>query len=362
MPKNFSNRFRRLSANDANFLESSFTVDEVKAVVWSCAGSKAPGPDGLNFNFIKAFMDIIKNELFDYLKYFETTGKFASGCNPSFTVLISKKSDPQGFSNYRLISLIGCVYKVLSKILALRLAKVISSIIGPNQIAFLSGRQILDRVLIANEIIHMANIEDHKLLLFKVDFEKAFDRVCWSFLRDIMVQMGFGVKWLMWMNSCLSSASISVLLNGAPSKEFKMERGLCQGDPLSPFLFLLVAEAIQNVIVESCYKGIYNTKGGDNMSRIQYADDALFFGKWSRSNANTLIHILNCFEEESGLKVNLAKSRIFRIGVDIEEVKILYSSLGCTHDSIPFLYLGLPVGKKMHICEGWDVVINRIRD
>ncbi|GKD76601.1 putative RNA-directed DNA polymerase, eukaryota, reverse transcriptase zinc-binding domain protein [Tanacetum coccineum] len=299
MPKKFSNRFQRLSANDANFLESSFTVDEVKDAVWSCAGSKAPGPDGLQ-PFLHSF-------------------------NP-------EKSDPQGFLDYQLISLIGCVYKVLSKILALRLAKVISSIIGPNQIAFLSGRQILDGVLIANEIIQMANIEDHKLLLFKVDFEKAFDRVCWSFLRDIMVQMGFGVKWLMWMNSCLSSVLISVLLNGAPSKEFKMERG------------------------------IYHTKGGDYMSRIQYADDALFFGKWSRSNANTLIHILNCFEEESSLKVNLAKSRIFRIGVDIEEVKMVSSSLGCTHDSIPFLYLGLPVGKKMHICEGWDVVINRIRE
>ncbi|GJR58116.1 reverse transcriptase domain, reverse transcriptase zinc-binding domain protein [Tanacetum coccineum] len=170
----------------------------------------------------------------------------------------------------------------------------------------------------------------------------------------------------MWMNSCLSSVSISILINGSPSKEFKMERGLRQGVPLSLFLFLLVAEALQIAIIEACkkdiYKGISLTDGGDNLSLLQYADDALFFGKWSRSNANTLIHILKCFEEASDLKVNLAKSRIFGVGVDIEKVETVASSLGCTHDSIPFLYLGLPVGKKMHFCEGWDVVINRIRD
>ncbi|GJY25560.1 cysteine-rich receptor-like protein kinase [Tanacetum coccineum] len=112
------------------------------------------------------------------LFYGIVTSKFVNGCNPSFTVLVPKKNDPLGFSDYRPISLIGCVYKIISKILIIRLDKIISSIIGLNQTAFLSGRQILDRCLNANEIIRMAKIEDHKLLLFKVDFEKSFDSVC----------------------------------------------------------------------------------------------------------------------------------------------------------------------------------------
>nr|GEX48002.1 reverse transcriptase domain, reverse transcriptase zinc-binding domain protein [Tanacetum cinerariifolium] len=145
----------------------------------------------------------------------------------------------------------------------------------------------------------MANIENHKLLLFKVDFEKAFDSVCWGFLHDIMLQMGFGAKWLMWMNACLNSASIFVLINEAPLKEFKMERACNKG----------------------IYQGISLMQDGDNLSLLQHADDALLFGKWSRSNANTLILILKCFEEASGLKVNLAKSKIFGIGVEIEEVE-----------------------------------------
>ncbi|GJX11722.1 putative RNA-directed DNA polymerase, eukaryota, reverse transcriptase zinc-binding domain protein [Tanacetum coccineum] len=279
-----------------------------------------------------------------------------NGCNASFVVLIPKKNDPLSFSDYRPISLIGCVYKVISKLLSSRLARVIDSVVGPNQSAFIEGRQILDGCLIANEIIRMASLENQKLLLFKVDFEKTFDSVNWKFLLSVMRQMGFGLKWRKWIYSCLSSASISVMINGSPSKEFKMERGLRQGDPLSPFLFLLVAEALQVTILETCSVGLYNgislASNGANISLLKYADDALFFGEWSRWNANNLIHILKCFELGSGLKVNLAKSRIIGVGVPIEVVEEVVVSLGCVHDSLPFIYLGLPVGRKMRLCEG----------
>ncbi|GJY26341.1 cysteine-rich receptor-like protein kinase [Tanacetum coccineum] len=137
--------------------------------------SKAPGPDGFNFNFIKSFWDVIKVDFWNCIQHFESTGSLANGCNPSFIVLTPKKPDPIGFSDYRPISLIGCVYKVISKLLASRLARVINYIISHNQSDFISGRQILDGCLIANEIIQMASLEDQKLLLFKVNFEKAFD-------------------------------------------------------------------------------------------------------------------------------------------------------------------------------------------
>ncbi|GKB89145.1 reverse transcriptase domain, reverse transcriptase zinc-binding domain protein, partial [Tanacetum coccineum] len=101
---------------------------------------------------------------------------------------------------------------------------------------------------------------------------------------------------------------------------------------------------------------------GSNISLLQYADDALFFGKWSRLNARNLIVILKCFEEASGLKVNLSKSKLYGVGVSIEEVKAVASSLCCINDSLPFIYLGLPVGKKMHLSDGWGEVINRLRN
>nr|GEU66894.1 hypothetical protein [Tanacetum cinerariifolium] len=169
----------------------------------------------------------------------------------------------------------------------------------------------------------MASVEDIKLLLFKVDFEKAFDSVNWSFLIDIMRQMGFGSKWRGWISSCLSSASILVLVNVSPSKEFKLERGLRQGNPLSPFLFLIVFEALQVSILEACdnglYKGIFLANSGANSSFLQYANDALFFGEWSRNYTSCLIYILRCFELASCLKINFDKSRVFGVGVPDNE-------------------------------------------
>ncbi|GJT84138.1 RNA-directed DNA polymerase, eukaryota [Tanacetum coccineum] len=299
--------FRQLSSSDSAFLESVISLEELKDAVWGCAGSKIPGPNGFNFNFIKFYSEDIKHEFWICIKYFKATGMIANGCNPSFVVLAPKNIDPLCFSDYRPISLIGCVYKVISKILANRLAKVIASVIGPNQSAFIEGRQILNGCLIETEIIKMASIEKLKLLSFKVDFEKAFDSVNWNFLLDIMGQMGFGSKWRNWIASCLSSAFISILINGSPAKEFKLEKGLRQGDPLSPFLFLTVAEALQVSILEACNKGFYK-------------------------------------------------------GVSSSDVESLAAALGCSHEFLPFTYLGLPVGKRTRYCDGWNAVINRFRD
>ncbi|GJT42188.1 putative RNA-directed DNA polymerase [Tanacetum coccineum] len=211
-----------------------------------------------------------------------------------------------------------------------------------------------------------AKLEDQRLLLFKVDFEKAFDSVNWNFLLDIMRQIGFGLKWRNWIATCLSSATISVLINGSPSNEFSMERGLRQGDTLSPFLFLIVAEALQVTILNACDKGIFKgtclTNSGNNISLLQFADDTLFFGEWSSLNASNLINILRCFELGSGLKVNLDKSRIFGVEVPVNEVILVASSLGCAHGALPFTYLGLPVGGQMRLSGGWQGIIDRFRD
>lgn len=171
------------------------SVNKIKEAVWGCTSTKSPGPDGFNFKLIKTFWDIIKVDFLECIKFFKATGSLANGCNLSFIVLIAKRNDPLGFGDYRPISLIGCVYKVISKILSNRLAKVIGSVISPNQAAFISGRQILDGILVANEIIRITSVEDSNFFLFKVDFKKAFDSVNWSFLLDIMRQMGFGSKW-----------------------------------------------------------------------------------------------------------------------------------------------------------------------
>ncbi|GKA61680.1 putative RNA-directed DNA polymerase, eukaryota, reverse transcriptase zinc-binding domain protein [Tanacetum coccineum] len=136
------------------------------------------------------------------------------------------------------------------------------------------------------------------------------------------------------------------MINGSPSNEFKMERDLRQGDPLSPFLFLIVAEALQVCILDACNKGLYNGVSlagcGANVSLLQYAGYASFFG--------------------NDLKVNISKSRILGVGVSEAEIEAVASSIGCAHGTFPFSYLGLPVGKKMRLKEGWNAIIDRFRD
>ena len=154
-----------------------------------------------------------------------------------------------------------------------------------------------------------------------------------------------------------------MLINGTPSKEFKMERGLRQGDPLSPFLFLIVAEALQVMTMEACNKGIFKgltLDDGQNISLLQYADDALFFGEWSVANARYLVRILNLFHDVSGLKINLVKSRIFGIGIPMGDVANVARAINCSYGSLPFSYLGLPVGKSMNKVDAWNDVVGKL--
>lgn len=177
-----------------------------------------------------------------------------------------------------------------------------------------------------------------------------------------MKQMGFGEKWCAWIKGCLCSASASVLVNGSPTKEFRMERGLRQGDHLSPFLLLIVAEALQVTLLETFnkrfYKGLYLNEEGSNLSLLQYADDALFFGDWSMMNAKVLIRILKCFQNASGLRVNFVKSKFYGIGLNLDQVAKVAASINCGYGSLPFIYLGLLIGKHMNKVNGWNDVVD----
>ena len=277
--------FKALSLIQSEMLVEAFKEEEITNAVWACGSDKSPGPDGLNFCFIKHFWKVLKPEFLRFFSEFHVNAVIPKGLNSSFIALIPKIKDPQLITDFRPISLIGCVYKVIAKVLANRLSKVMNHPIDERQSAFVKGRQLLHAVLIANEVVEEARRGKRPCLLFKADFEKSYDSVSWHFLFYMMRRMGFQEKWIGWIKECLSSASISILVNGSPTDEFKPQRGLRQGDPLAPFLFNLVAEGLTGMMREAVSKNLYHSflvgKKKIPVNMLQFADDTIFFGELS---------------------------------------------------------------------------------
>ena len=286
---------------------------------------------------------------------FQDTGVIPKGCNASFFALVPKVCDPLSLDQFRPISLVGMLYKIVTKVLAGRMNDVLHLIIDENQYAFLRNRGMLDSVLVANEVVEEVRRNRRSALCFKVDYEKAYDSVRWEFLFDMLQRLGFHSKWVRWVRGCLESSSISVLVNGSPTEELKLSRGLRQGDPMVPFLFLMVAEGLAGLVRQASKQNMLTgVKVGRReivCSMLQFADDTLFLCEDSFLNVFTIKTILRCFELVSGLKINFHKSKLVGINVDRFTLETYAKTLNCNTMRMHFKYLGLEVGgnpRKVH--------------
>ncbi|XP_038704727.1 uncharacterized protein LOC120000673 [Tripterygium wilfordii] len=358
--------FKSLSYEMSNSLETPVLKEEIKEAIWNCEGSKAPGPDGFNFNFLKKSWSIIENDVCSMVHLFYTTGKLPAGVNSSFITLIPKIKGSCKLKDYRPISLVSSLYKIVSKVLATRLKKVLSLVISETQSAFCKGRQIMDSILVANEIVHRMKKRRKKGLLLKLDMEKAFDSVNWNYLDKVMLEMGFGARWRNWIRECISSAKVSVLVNGSPTKEFSMEKGIRQGDPLSPFLFNLAAEGLHQLLekaeMSGLIKGIAVRKNGLRISHLQYADDTLIFLQAKEKYIQVAKRILRCYEVMSGLKINFHKSSLVGIGVNKVWAESLAVRYYCKYESLPVKCLGMPLGANFNLAKTWKPVLEKFQD
>ncbi|GJY07049.1 RNA-directed DNA polymerase, eukaryota [Tanacetum coccineum] len=247
-----SDQFLKVYELQRETLECPFLKEEIKNSVWRYGGDKAPGPDGFTFGFIKKYWDIIGDDITNVVIHFHSSAFIPKGGNSSFITLIKKIKDPITLAYFRPICLLGCYYKILASVLAKRLKMVILSIISDVQMAYVEGINILEGPRIINEV-----------------------------------------------KACLESAHTSILINGNPTKEFRFQKGIRQGDPLSPFLFIIAVEALHVALLEAKEKNIFKriTLGQNNTS----------------------------------LKLNYEKSRLFGVGVTFREVDALASSLKCIH-------------------------------
>eukprot|EP00268_Persea_americana_P008172 TRINITY_DN13144_c0_g1_i6.p1 TRINITY_DN13144_c0_g1~~TRINITY_DN13144_c0_g1_i6.p1 ORF type:complete len:313 (+),score=49.71 TRINITY_DN13144_c0_g1_i6:1004-1942(+) len=302
----------------------------------------------------------------EFMTEFHGRGKLSKLVGASFIVIIAKKIGAESIKDFRPIRLIGSIYKVLAKVLASRMKKVLPKIISMVQGAFVYGRQILDGVLIANECIHSRKKEKRPGLICKLDLEKAYDRVDWDFLQYLMRRMGFGVKWRAWILECLSSATFSIIINGSPTGFFSASRGLRQGDPLSPFLFVIIGEALSRMlhagVNANLFEGFRPANTILEISHLQFADDTLLFCNADEDQLRNVKAILFYFEAVSGLRVNFFKSELIGIKVNEDHLNRLANIFGCKAVTLPSTYLGLPLCGGTSTNSLWSPVVFGARE
>nr|GEV94969.1 hypothetical protein [Tanacetum cinerariifolium] len=306
--------FTTISQTQRDYLDIPFLRDKFKRVVWDFGGERASRPDDFTFCFFTTFWNTIEKDVVRFVQEFFQSHVIPKGCNPSFIALIPKVPYEKFVSDFCPISLIGCQYTIIGKLLANRLSNVIKDCITHVQSAFIKGRFILDGPFILNEVLAEYRHHHKELLIFKVDIEKAFDSLRWDFLDAAMDKMGFGSKWRSWIMGCLKHARSSILVRKAFSsisilmtKEFERFRGLRQGDPLSPLLFILAMEGLHSLTRK--------------------------------------VKELNLFKGASiGLKINIDKSSVLGVGVSDVDVYHMANIIGCGVSKFPFKYLGVLVG------------------
>ncbi|KAL4332523.1 hypothetical protein GQ457_07G000070 [Hibiscus cannabinus] len=297
-----------------------------------------------NHDFIKLCLDLLKGRA------------SMVDVNQTVIVLIPKIDSPTLMKHFRPISLCTVVYKTCSKVLVNRMKPLMSCCIAENQSAFVPGRLISDNVIVANELFHYLNGSKNgpnKGAAIKLDMEKAYDRVEWHFLSDVMKKMGFADGWINSIMMCVTTVSFCLKINGEISDFFRPSRGLRQGDPLSPYLFLFCTQGLSAMLLkdqrEGRIRGVRASQKGPRINHLLYADDCLLFIKNSEKEARRLKEVLTVYEASSGQKINVEKSSIyFSNGTSEQSKTALKSILNMNEDAVLGQYLGLPliVGKS----------------
>ena len=235
-------------------LNAPYTKEEVKAALFQMFPTKAPGPDGFPAHFFQRHWDLCGEEVTDMVLRVLSGDDSPEEINKTFIVLIPKIASPKNLAQFRPISLCNVIFKIASKVLANRLKLILPEIISEEQSAFVPGRLITDNFISAYECLHYMKtrkLKGNRFCALKLDMMKAYDRIEWPYLKAVMLKLGFSPRFTETIMRCVTSVSFSVMFNGGKLEEFKPTRGLRQGDPNSPYLFLLAAEGLSSLLKSS---------------------------------------------------------------------------------------------------------------
>ncbi|WVZ50906.1 LOW QUALITY PROTEIN: hypothetical protein U9M48_002112 [Paspalum notatum var. saurae] len=344
------------------FSEKEFSEKEVRDAIFGMKPNKAPGRDGFPAEFNQEFWELIKK---DILAMFD---EFHNGCLPLHNLnfgtitLLPKAKEVKQIQQYRPICLLNVSFKVFTKVLANRTNAVANKIVSPSQTGFMSSRNILEGVVILHETLHELRKKKLNRVVLKLDFEKAYDKVDWDFLQQTLWVKGFSNRWCDWIKKVVSKGNVNVKVNDDLGHYFQTKKGVRQGDPLSPFLFNLIADMLATLITRGKANGQFRgviphlVEGG--LSILQYADDTILFLEYDLAETVNLKLVLSVFKKLSGLKINFHKSEIFFL----ERQNYIRKNTYIYLDGVfPFKYLGIPMHYRKIQNKDWVEIEERFQ-
>ncbi|VFQ76030.1 unnamed protein product [Cuscuta campestris] len=339
-----------IGEEDNNMICTIPLEEEIRGAVWDLNANSAPGPDGYNGTFFKTFWHIIRDEVGRATQEFFLGLPIPKSYGATLLTLIPKVENPKTLGDFRPISLSTFLSKINTKILANRLGCLLHKLISPEQSGFQAGKGVDENILLTQEMIHcLDNASGNANIAIKVDFAKAFDRISWEFLEKVLSSFGFSHQSSKLLLSTLKATFFSILINGSPHGFFRMMRGVKQGDPLSPLLFIIGNEGLSRLIKAKIQEGFLKTiSTGRNRppSHLAYADDIIFFLNGHFRNLLRFKGLLDCFLKASGHLINLNKSHFYtgsKVKPDIKSN--MRRALKMEEGKLPFVYLGATIGK-----------------
>ncbi|KAM6568954.1 hypothetical protein CsatB_016939 [Cannabis sativa] len=334
---------------NAKLLEPVSDV-EIRRALFQMHPDKSPGPDGMTPGFYQKCWSTVGTDIISLVQNFFVVGSFPRELNFTNIVLIPKKKHPESMSDLRPISLCNVLYKIISKVLANRFKEVLPNVISDNQSAFLPGRLISDNIMIAFEIMHYLKrkrVGKEGFMAIKLDMSKAYDRVEWPFIENMLLHMGFSSHWVQLIMFCVTTVTYNVTHGGHLMGPITPGRGLRQGDPLSPYLFLICAEGFSSLLKhyerQRWLTGCRVARGAPMVSHMLFADDSYVFCKANDFESQNVMRLLHSYEIASGQQVNFAKSSVFFSKNTSEAIRDrLCGVMGLSAASNDSFYLGLP--------------------
>ncbi|KAL9679832.1 hypothetical protein QQ045_017703 [Rhodiola kirilowii] len=282
--------------------------------------------------------------------------------------MVLKVKNPESFDDFRPISLVNVVMKIVTKTMANRLKNALPQLLSISQSAFIPGRLISDNIMLAHELMHYVKTRPAGgvgYYCMKLDMSKAYDRVDWNFLERILLKLGFPRQWVEKVMQCVKSVSYRVRVNDIISKVFYPERGLRQGDPLSPYLFVICSEWLARSLEwhqsRGLIRGVKVSREAPMISNLLYADDSIIFLKADADNTLRLKSILNCYEILTGQQINYNKSELC-VGNNVcpELARALRSILDVKLVNKIEKYLGLPISFSHKKVDLFNFIEDRI--